>query len=93
MNKSLRWATPIWQLQFPKVGIVLTAYLSQVPVPTPLSLSQITTPTMAKDQFTGYAALQPLDFKSGNSKLESYTFEARPLDPDEVEILVSACGM
>ena len=44
---------------------------------------------MTVDTFTGYAALQPIDAPT----LESYTFEARPLEEDEVEIRVQACGM
>ncbi|KAI8139138.1 chaperonin 10-like protein [Fennellomyces sp. T-0311] len=41
------------------------------------------------DQFTGYAALKPLD----GPQLESLTFDARPLEEDEVEISVQACGI
>ncbi|KAI9477139.1 chaperonin 10-like protein [Zychaea mexicana] len=44
---------------------------------------------MTNDKFTGYAALKPID----GPTLESMTFDARPLEEDEVEIRVQACGI
>lgn len=48
---------------------------------------------MTAETFTGYAALEPLNIAANKTKLEKFTFEARPLEADEVEVLVSACGM
>lgn len=48
---------------------------------------------MTAETFTGYAALEPLNIAANKTKLEKFAFEARPLEADEVEVLVSACGM
>ncbi|KAI8388802.1 putative NADP-dependent alcohol dehydrogenase C 2 [Radiomyces spectabilis] len=48
---------------------------------------------MTSDQFVGYVGLQPLVLNKKDTYLQSYTFAPRPLDEDEVEISVSACGI
>jgi len=45
------------------------------------------------EQFVGYAALQPYVKGNKDTELKTHTFESRPLDADDVEIEVAACGM
>lgn len=45
------------------------------------------------ETFVGYAGLQPFVLDDESTHLQPITFEPRPLDSDEVEIEVSACGM
>jgi hypothetical protein len=45
------------------------------------------------EQFVGYAALQPYVKGVKETELQVHTFESRPLNGDDVEIEVSACGM
>lgn len=49
--------------------------------------------TGTQDIFTGYAGLEPFVLEDEKTHLQVYKFEPRPLDADEVEIQVSACGM
>ncbi|KAL7328747.1 hypothetical protein PS15p_206973 [Mucor circinelloides] len=42
---------------------------------------------------TGYAGLEPFVLEDEKTHLQVYEFEPRPLDADEVEIQVSACGI
>jgi D-arabinose 1-dehydrogenase-like Zn-dependent alcohol dehydrogenase len=49
--------------------------------------------TGTQDIFTGYAGLEPFVLEDVKTHLQAYKFEPRPLDADEVEIQVSACGM
>ncbi|KAG1110427.1 hypothetical protein G6F42_015338 [Rhizopus arrhizus] len=46
-----------------------------------------------QETFTGYAGLEPFVLKDEKTHLQVYEFEPRPLDADEVEIQVSACGI
>ena len=48
---------------------------------------------VAQDKFTGYAGLQPFVLEDESTHLQVLQFEPRPLDEDEVEIKVAACGM
>ncbi|KAF7730004.1 DEAD (Asp-Glu-Ala-Asp) box polypeptide 23 [Apophysomyces ossiformis] len=45
------------------------------------------------DQFTGYAALQPVVPGNKDTYLQPFKFEPRPLEEDEVEVHVEACGI
>ncbi|GAB5586872.1 hypothetical protein Unana1_01772 [Umbelopsis nana] len=45
------------------------------------------------EQFVGYAALQPYVKGVKETELQVHTFESRPLNGDDVEIEVSACGI
>lgn len=45
------------------------------------------------ETFVGYAGLQPFVLDDASTYLKPLTFEPRPLESDEVEIEVSACGM
>ncbi|KAI8080224.1 alcohol dehydrogenase-like protein [Gilbertella persicaria] len=47
----------------------------------------------AGEKFTGYAGLEPFVLKDEKTHLQVYQFEPRPLEDDEVEIKVSACGI
>lgn len=46
-----------------------------------------------EEQFIGYAALEPFVLNNERTHLKVYEFQPRPLEADEVEIQVSACGM
>ncbi|KAI9252355.1 chaperonin 10-like protein [Phascolomyces articulosus] len=46
-----------------------------------------------QEQFIGYAALKPFDVAAGEISLVPYKFDPRPLDGDEVEISILACGI
>ncbi|KAI8079984.1 chaperonin 10-like protein [Halteromyces radiatus] len=48
---------------------------------------------MTSETFVGYAGLKPYVRDDPTTHLQHYTFEPRPLDDDEVEIAVSACGI
>ncbi|OBZ87392.1 putative mannitol dehydrogenase [Choanephora cucurbitarum] len=48
---------------------------------------------VAQDKFTGYAGLQPFVLEDESTHLQVLQFEPRPLDEDEVEIKVAACGI
>lgn len=45
------------------------------------------------EKFIGYAGLQPYVLDDESTHLKPMEFDPRPLDDDEVEIEVSACGM
>lgn len=47
----------------------------------------------AEEKFIGYAGLQPYNLKDEATHLQPLEFVPRPLEQDEVEIEVSACGM
>ncbi|KAI8991822.1 chaperonin 10-like protein [Mycotypha africana] len=48
---------------------------------------------MKEETFIGYAALQPFVLDDLKTHLQKYEFKPRPLEDDEVEIQVSACGI
>ncbi|KAI8146738.1 chaperonin 10-like protein [Fennellomyces sp. T-0311] len=48
---------------------------------------------MTGQQFTGYAALKPFNVETGETRLVSFKFDPCPLDDDEVEISILACGI
>jgi hypothetical protein len=46
-----------------------------------------------EEKFVGYAATEPFVLNEKKTYLKPMEFEPIPLDNDEVEILVAACGM
>ncbi|GAN08196.1 alcohol dehydrogenase-like protein [Mucor ambiguus] len=46
-----------------------------------------------QELFTGYAGLAPFVLEDEKTHLQVHRFEPRPLDADEVEIQVAACGI
>lgn len=46
-----------------------------------------------EEHFIGYAALEPFVLNNENTHLKIHEFKPKPLEADEVEILVRACGM
>ncbi|KAI7893474.1 chaperonin 10-like protein [Mucor mucedo] len=47
----------------------------------------------SSETFVGYAGLQPFVLDDASTHLQPMTFEPRPLESDEIEIEVSACGI
>ncbi|KAI8582820.1 hypothetical protein K450DRAFT_224971 [Umbelopsis ramanniana AG] len=45
------------------------------------------------EQFVGYAVLQPYVKGNKDTELKVHTFESRPLESDDVEVEVAACGI
>lgn len=48
---------------------------------------------ITEEKFMGYGGLQPYVLKDETTHLRPIEFVPRPLEDDEVEIEVSACGM
>lgn len=48
---------------------------------------------MTNEKFIGYAGLQPFELEKQDTHLKVLEFDPRPLDGDEVEVEVAACGM
>lgn len=48
---------------------------------------------MTAEHFVGYAGLQPYQKDDQSTHLKRHSFQPRELEDDEVEIVVSACGM
>ncbi|KAI8328043.1 chaperonin 10-like protein [Chlamydoabsidia padenii] len=48
---------------------------------------------MTQEHFIGYAGFQPYHQEDSETHLQRYSFQPRALDDDEVEILVSVCGI
>ncbi|KAI9483044.1 MAG: alcohol dehydrogenase-like protein [Benjaminiella poitrasii] len=46
-----------------------------------------------EETFIGFVGLQPFNLADAKTHLQRYEFKPRPLDGDEVEIAVSACGI
>lgn len=45
------------------------------------------------EKFIGFAGLQAFKLEKQETHLQVLEFEPRPLDSDEVEVEVAACGM